>query len=289
MHSFIPAGLLGAGLLIAAGASSPSASSPSVMSMAGSEDAGGDCCSAASAEAASLRTNYMALPPVAQDQVRGAAKGRVVFVGEIPERDELTITEAQARGCTDEGAKVAADVRSLLIGKDRGIANAVVSVWVPEEELVVPEEPVVLDQVQCRFSAPITLVPAGTTIEYKNSDKVPHNVHVYSLKNKPFNKTLPAGASQLQKLDQAEMLQVKCDIHPWMKAYVFVSGTNHAVLTDEHGAFELPGLPPGTHTLRVWQEKLGKSELQVTIDAEGRAEPVLVEMKAKAKKTRRRR
>jgi plastocyanin len=271
------AGLLGTGAFFLLGLSSAVVDG----------DEAADCCTTKSTTL--WRANYLSVPPAQEGEVRGAAHGRVVFVGEIPEREEHSITEAQAKGCTDEGSKVAADVRSLLIGEDRGIANAVVSIWLPEDELIVPEEPVVLDQVQCRFSQPVTIIPAGATVEYRNSDRVPHNVHVYSIKNKPYNTTLPAGASQKQVLDQAETLQIKCDIHPWMKAYVFVSSTNYAALTDEHGAFEIPGLPAGTYTLRVWHEKLGKSELQVTVAAEDAGQALEIELKAPEKKSRRRR
>jgi len=246
-------------------------------------------CCATAPESAPPRVDYLSLPAAPQDAVRGTARGRIVFAGEIPPKEELTITEAQSKGCTDDGSKVAKAARSLLIGEDRGVANAVVSVVVEGEELVLPKEPVILDQVQCRFTQPVTLVPAGTTLEYKNSDTVPHNVHVYCLRNKPFNKTLPAGATQKHKVEVAETLQLKCDIHPWMKSYVFVSDTNHATLTDAHGAFELPGLPPGSYTLRVWHEKLGKKELPFSVDAQGASEPLEVEMKAKKRKSRRRR
>ena len=279
-------GLLCAGLLLVGDAREDNQAGAASSSCGAAAEAG--CC-ASTAEFTPPRVDYLSLPPASQDAVRGTARGRIVFAGEIPPKEKLEITEAQSKGCTDDGSKVAADVRSLLIGEDRGIANAVVFVVVKGEELVLPKEPVVLDQVQCRFTQPVTLVPAGATLEYKNSDTVPHNVHVYCIRNKPFNKTLPAGATQKHKVEIPETLQLRCDIHPWMRSYVFVSGTNHATLTDAHGAFELPGLPPGEYTLRVWHEKLGRKELPFSIDAEGASEPLEVEMKAKERKSRRRR
>ena len=89
------------------------------------------------------------------------------------------------------------------------------------------------------------LVPVGSTLEYRNSDEVPHNVHTYSLRNKAFNVPLAAGGKKQQVVREAETIQIRCDIHPWMGAFVFVSDTSYAAITDAHGAFEISGLPPG--------------------------------------------
>ena len=221
--------------------------------------------------------------------VTGKATGRVIFDGEVPETKELNITEAQSAGCTDDGSKVLAKDYSLLVGEDKGIANAVVTIELPDQKLVVPEEPIVLDQVQCRFTQHVVLVPVGATIEYRNSDSVPHNVHTYSIKNTAFNRTLAAKSSHKQLIEEAETIQIKCDIHPWMSTFVFAADTNFAALTDEHGAFAIPGLPPGEYTARVWHEKLGKSEVKVVIGETGVSEPVSVAMKPKASRRRSRR
>lgn len=244
------------------------------------------CCEPTAAEP--QRSVYVSSLPTTD--VTGKATGRVVFDGEKPPvNQDLSITEAQSKGCVHEGATVdRRDVR-LLVGKDKGIANAVVTINVPDQKLVVPEKPIVLDQVKCRFDQHVVIAPVGATISYKNSDEVPHNVHTYSIRNKAFNRTLTGNSSYEQKLEHAEVIQVKCDIHPWMSAYVFVSDTNFAAKTDEHGAFEIAGLPPGEYTAKVWHEQLGKTEVAVVIGETGESTPVSVPMKPKAKRTRRRR
>lgn len=212
---------------------------------------------------------------------QGAVKGRVVFEGKRPVVQELTITEAQSKGCVHEGSKMDARDMTLLIHEDGGIANAVVTIAVADQELIVPKDPVVLDQSECRFDQHIAVVTVGTTVEFKNSDSVSHNVHTYSRKNKAFNRTLPGGTSHSQVMTKAEAIPVGCDLHPWMKAYLVVVDTNFYALTDEHGGFEIQGMVAGSYTAKVWHEKLSKSQVAVTVDEKGKSETVEVALKPK--------
>ncbi len=251
---------------------------------ASSAEAGAVCCSPSS----DVRRNVY-VTPTPSEEGKGKAHGRVVFDGEIPKRKELSITEAQSKGCVQADEAINKQDLTLLVGEDKGIANAVVTIAVPDQELNVPEENIVLDQVQCRFDQHIVLAPLGATVEYRNSDDVPHNVHTYSLRNKAFNRTLSAQTSYEQALQHAEVIQIRCDIHPWMSAYVFVADSNFATITDEHGGFEISGLAPGEYTAKIWHEKLGKTEVKVVVSEEGESEAVSVPMKLKVKRSRRRR
>ena len=221
------------------------------------------------------------LGQVAHLTPQGAAKGRVVFEGKRPVVQEITITEAQSKGCVHEGSRVNARDMTLLIHEDGGLANAVVTIAAPNQEIVVPQNPVVLDQSECRFEQHIVVVTVGTTVEFKNSDSVSHNVHTYSRKNKAFNRTLPGGTSHSQVMTKAEAIPVGCDLHPWMKAYLVVVDTNFHALTDEHGGFEIPGLAEGTYTAKVWHEKLSKNQIAVVVDGEGKSETIEIALKPK--------
>lgn len=252
-----------------------------------SDPALGQCCESHSA--GPVRPNDFLLPPAIDDQeVHGTASGRVLLKGEVPEVEPLKISEAQAKGCTAEGEELDRRDLRLLVGEDRGVANAVVTIEVAGDELRVPEAPIVLDQVQCRFDQHVLLVPVGSTLEYRNSDEVPHNVHTYSLRNKAFNVTLAAGGKKQQVVREAETIQIRCDIHPWMGAFVFVSDTSYAAITDAHGAFEIPGLPPGEYEARIWHETLGKGRATVVVTEDGSSEAIEVELERKQRRRRRR-
>jgi uncharacterized protein (DUF2141 family) len=63
------------------------------------------------------------------------------------------------------------------------------------------------------------------------------------------------------------MLPVKCNIHPWMRAYINVVSHPFFAVTGDDGSFTIKGLPPGTYTVEVVHEKYGNQEVQVTVGA----------------------
>lgn len=152
-----------------------------------------------------------------------AETGKVLFDGEKPEVKPLAIDAAKSEGC----GTVDTQDQSLIIGANGGIANVVVTVEVAGATVKAPEKPVVLDQKTCRFDPHVAIVPVGTTIEYKNSDAISHNVHTYPSKNEGLNKMVGAGAMETQKLEKEDRIEIKCDIHPWMNSWLIVANTNH--------------------------------------------------------------
>ena len=63
------------------------------------------------------------------------------------------------------------------------------------------------------------------------------------------------------------MIPVKCNVHPWMRAYIGVVAHPFFAVTGDDGTFTIKGLPPGTYTIEVWHEKFGTQEQQVTVGA----------------------
>jgi hypothetical protein len=61
------------------------------------------------------------------------------------------------------------------------------------------------------------------------------------------------------------MIPVKCNVHPWMRAYIGVVSHPFFAVTGEDGTYTIKGLPAGTYTLEVWQEKYGTKDVQVTV------------------------
>ena len=226
--------------------------------------------------------------PPAADAIVGAAAGKVVFEGEKPEMQELEIVAQKAEGCVAEGSVNAVD-NSLLINDAGGIANVVVVVEVDGAEVKVPEEPIVLDQKGCRFEPHVVAIPAGATVSFLNSDSISHNVHLYPGKNDPYNGTIAAGSKADRVLEKEDKIEVKCDIHPWMKSWILVTDTPYMAVTDADGAFSIPDLPPGEYKVKFWHEKLGKSDGKLTVGEDGRSEAMEVKMGAEKKKSRGRR
>jgi hypothetical protein len=127
--------------------------------------------------------------------------------------------------------------------------------------------PATLDQKGCVFAPHIVLTAPGK-LAVLNSDPVSHNVHTDPAKNEPVNAIL----SKLKRkaaiaVEAPEIIPVKCDQHGWMSAYIVVAEHPYYAITDESGAFRLRDVPPGTYTVEVWHQTLGKVQQQTAVEA----------------------
>ncbi|HEX3358155.1 MAG TPA: hypothetical protein VHS31_14380 [Tepidisphaeraceae bacterium] len=154
---------------------------------------------------------------------------------------------------------------------DKGmLANVVVSVKKedsPDLTGDVPKDPAVLDQTGCQYKPHVLALMVGQDWVIKNSDNFLHNIHTLSEKNPSFNKPQPS-KNDGEKVDSpkaAETFHVKCDVHPWMSAYVAVFDNPFFGVSGADGKWTIKNLPDGDYTLVAWQEKLGSQEQKVTI------------------------
>lgn len=234
----------------------------------------------------SVRGSYLERAnPLAVDAIKGKLEGRIVFDGERPEARPLEIAEDKAKGCTKAGAALDKTDRSLLVAKELGIKNVVVTIAVKDAKVKVPEKPIVLDQIACVFDPHVILIPLGATVDFLNSDSVTHNVRTIPRKHEAINKTVPPAGKESQLFDQGtDKIEVKCDLHPWMNAYLFVTDTPYAAVTDTDGKFVIPELEPGEYKLTLWHERLPKVEATVTIRPDGSSDPLTLKMAEKKKK-----
>jgi plastocyanin len=122
-----------------------------------------------------------------------------------------------------------------------------------------------LKQINQSFEPHVLGVPVGTTVEFPNMDLVYHNVFSYS-KTKRFDLGYYGkGKSRQVTFDKPGMVQVFCDIHSTMSAYVLVVDTPFVTQPDDSGAYSFADLPNGTYTLSVWHPDLGEQSTRVTV------------------------
>ena len=197
-------------------------------------------------------------PGAAQQSSPGATlTGTVKLSGPVPPTERM-----EAAVDADVCGKQPIFSEILLVHpKRKGIKNVLVTLTNADrqkrERPTVPGSPVTFDQKGCVFTKHLLVVPVGSTVEFKNSDPVLHNVHTYSRKNSAFNEGIPANGSIQRTFKYAERVKVGCDAHKWMNAYIVVADTPYFAVTNDTGDFSIEGIPPGTYKIRVWQEQLG--------------------------------
>jgi len=157
----------------------------------------------------------------------------------------------------------------LVVGAGGGLRYAVVAIEgvhggrKPERDATI-----VLDNRACRFEPHVQTAEVGQWLEVRNSDPVLHNADARRGQEPLFNVALPPARQVRKPLARTGLVAVTCDVrHTWMSAFVAVADHPYHTVTDAYGAYEIGDLPPGTYSLRVWQEELGSQERPVTIEA----------------------
>lgn len=119
----------------------------------------------------------------------------------------------------------------------------------------------VMDQRRKVFSPHVLPVLVGTTVEFLNSDTFDHNVFSPDGEEYDLGKW-GQGEKRSYTFKQPGVYTQLCRVHPEMVAYVVVVKTPHFVMADKEGKFRIPNLPPGTWTLRMWNERLRSEQLE---------------------------
>ena len=130
-----------------------------------------------------------------------------------------------------------------------------------------PDSEIILNQRACYFEPHVFGLRVGQPLRIINGDPTHHNVHPTPKLNQEWNQTqAPYAPPMVKTFRRAEvMIPIKCNQHPWMKAYVGVMNHPYFAVSDGSGKFEIRGLPPGTYKLVVWHEIFGEQEIDVTL------------------------
>jgi plastocyanin len=127
------------------------------------------------------------------------------------------------------------------------------------------EHRAVLDQRDATFFPHVLPIVKGTTVRIVNRDKTYHNVFSLS-PTKKFNiGRRPTGEEAPVTFDKTGTVQVFCDIHSHMSAFILVLNNPMFVQPKADGTFTLDDVPPGKYTMQAWHERFSSVPQSVTV------------------------
>lgn len=148
-------------------------------------------------------------------------------------------------------------------------SNFVITVEDIEGSFPPPKELAVVDQKDLKFVPHVLAIQVGTTVEFPNSDPMSHNV--FSISDaKRFNLGLyQQGASRRVKFDTPGVVELLCNVHLEMSAYLVVVKNRFYAQTGPDGTFQISGVPAGRRLLRCWHERLPTHDQWIEVPTEG--------------------
>jgi plastocyanin len=211
---------------------------------------------------------FVGWPDRATAQGGGTVEVEVKYTG-APDVQKLKVNKDTEKCGTE------AMVEKVLVGPNKGLSNAVVSVAGAKGAPTAKKA--VIDQHGCKFVPHVVAMTPGE-IEIKNSDDILHNIHTYSTANPPINKAQPKFKKVMtEKFEKPEIIKVTCDVHSWMLGWIAVMPHPFFGITDGSGVTKIDNVPAGKQTIEVWHETLGKVTKDVEVKP-GQTAKVSVEM-----------
>ncbi len=195
------------------------------------------------------------------DKATGSIKGVVTLEGEAPKMNKIDMSGAASCAALHKDAVTKEDV----VSKDGKLANVVVYVTTVNGKAIADTwsfdpatEEVTLDQKGCQYIPHVLAVTTDQPVNVQSDDDLAHNIH-YIGNNPEFNESQQkAGSKKAVKFSEPdEHAAIACNIHGWMKAYLWVFPHKLFAVTKEDGSYEIKGVPAGDYEVAVWQESEG--------------------------------
>ncbi len=218
------------------------------------------------------RPAVVATPAQPYHQISVATPGRIAgtveFDGAFPADTLIQLTSNQT-GC---GQSVT-DHRVERSGN----RVAGVAVWltdIREGKSLPIERRFELENEDCVMIPRVQTVTMGGTLNVINANVAMHSNRIVDVATGELQALAPFNDNgQVVPFDRlltkpAE-LEVTCELHPWMKAYVLVLDHPYFAMTDKAGDFSIDGVPAGTYNLRAWHPVLGLVDQTVTVGGGG--------------------
>ncbi len=159
--------------------------------------------------------------------------------------------------------------QAIIVGNNNALSDVFVYIKSGLAKSHYPPSPqaAVINQAGCNYNPHVIGVMAGQKVKFLNPDGTLHNVHAMCRINQEFNAAMPDFRKEMQvSFDKPEfMFPLRCDVHPWMQAWMAVMAHPFFAVTDLSGKFEIKNIPAGTYVLEAWHEKLGTKTATMTV------------------------
>jgi hypothetical protein len=199
----------------------------------------------------------------------GEIRGRVKFQGSRPAMPLIDFSSNPR--CERAHLHKQVHEETIVVNPNGTLRNTLVwlKTGVPQRRWETPVTSATLDQIGCIYQPHVLALMTNQDLEIRNSDPMNHNVHLESTVNLGSSEMqFPRGESIHKRfLRQEVWIPVACSVHPWMHAYIAVIAHPFFAVTGADGVFELKGIPPGDYTLEAVQEKLGRKDERITVQA----------------------
>jgi len=156
----------------------------------------------------------------------------------------------------------------IVADKNGDLQNVVVYVadGLGDRTFDVPAQAAVIEQKGCVYQPHVLALRVNQVFKVINDDPCTHNIHPQPANNREWNKAQSPGSTMEETFPREEVgIPLKCNVHPWMRAYLAVFKHPYFAVTGKDGSFDLSNLPPGTYTVEAWHEKLGTATQKITV------------------------
>lgn len=129
-----------------------------------------------------------------------------------------------------------------------------------------------IQQEGLQFRPRVIAITAGSSVEFPNGDDLFHNVFAKPGNKNEFNLgrfTKDADPVPTKRFNLPGQIDVRCDVHDHMRAFIHVFRHPYFAVAAEDGTFSIPNVPPGKYTLVVWKEDYDQVRREIEVGADG--------------------
>ncbi len=205
----------------------------------------------------------------------GDVSGKALFAGPIIPKDEIVKLTSERTLCGDT-----LPAGKYIINENREIRNVIIYIADIRSGKEIPQDPVTIDNVMCKFVPHTNVSFRGNVVINRNSDPVLHGVHPYIRGKSVYNIAIPGKDQEVRKkLVRTGLMEFRCSPHPWMRAYIYVFNHPYAAVTSESGDFSITDIPAGSYEIRAWHEAFGEITLGKVAIVAGELKKINAEFK----------